>query len=106
MIAQTGSRSRLVTMPLPADDPTQRKPDTSLAQAQLEGWAPTVELEEGLRRTIAYFAQKLGLESSNVSNEWFVSLAQSDRAAIQIDNCGSPIISPTRATGWAPLSKL
>ena len=63
VVALTGSRSRLITMPLPADDPTQRKPDTGIAQAQLGGWAPTVELEEGLRRTIAYFAEKLGIDA-------------------------------------------
>ncbi len=67
VIAQTGSRSQLVTMPLPADDPTQRKPDTSIAQAKLGGWAPTVELEEGLRRTIAYFATKLGIDPAGVA---------------------------------------
>ena len=55
-------------MPLPADDPTQRKPDTSLAQAKLGGWAPTVELEEGLKRTIAYFAERLGLEPRRTKN--------------------------------------
>ena len=66
VIAQTGSRSRLVTMPLPADDPIQRKPDTSVAQAKLGGWAPTVELDEGLRRTVAYFAEKLGIDAETV----------------------------------------
>jgi UDP-glucuronate decarboxylase len=50
----TGSRSVLVTRPLPADDPMQRQPDISLAKATL-GWEPTVQLDEGLMKTIAYF---------------------------------------------------
>jgi len=50
----TGSTSKLVFMPLPEDDPTQRQPDISLAKKELN-WEPTVPLEEGLKRTIAYF---------------------------------------------------
>ncbi|MBI3466888.1 MAG: SDR family oxidoreductase [Planctomycetes bacterium] len=50
----TGSRSKLVYRPLPADDPTQRRPDISLARKHL-GWEPTVPLPEGLARTIAWF---------------------------------------------------
>ena len=50
----TGSRSKLVFRPLPPDDPRQRQPDISLARSSL-GWAPTVTLEEGLKRTIVYF---------------------------------------------------
>ena len=51
----TNSRSKLVFRPLPADDPRQRCPDISLARAKLD-WQPHVELEEGLRRTVEYFA--------------------------------------------------
>jgi UDP-glucuronate decarboxylase len=50
----TGSTSRIERGPLPENDPMQRRPDISRAHAQL-GWAPTVSLEEGLRRTIEYF---------------------------------------------------
>ena len=50
----TGSASRLVFRPLPQDDPTQRQPDISLAR-NLLGWTPNVPLEEGLKKTIAYF---------------------------------------------------
>jgi UDP-glucuronate decarboxylase len=54
VIALTGSRSQLLKLPLPSDDPVQRQPDITLAREQL-GWAPTVQLDEGLKRTIAYF---------------------------------------------------
>ena len=54
MIRLTGSRSKIVFKPLPADDPTQRRPDIALARQKL-GWQPTIELEEGLQRTIEYF---------------------------------------------------
>ena len=54
VIAQTGAGSALVHRPLPLDDPRQRCPDISRAQATL-GWTPTVPLEEGLAATIAYF---------------------------------------------------
>jgi UDP-glucuronate decarboxylase len=50
----TGSKSKLVRMPLPADDPKQRKPDITRARTQL-GWEPKVKLEDGLKETIAYF---------------------------------------------------
>lgn len=55
VIDLTGSRSTLSYQPLPSDDPLQRKPDITLAQTMLGGWEPVVHLEEGLRRTIAYF---------------------------------------------------
>ncbi|MBC8008508.1 MAG: SDR family oxidoreductase [Burkholderiales bacterium] len=51
----TGSKSKIVHRALPGDDPKQRRPDITLAQKHLGNWAPTVELEEGLTRTIAYF---------------------------------------------------
>ena len=54
----TGSKSELVEKPLPEDDPTQRCPDISLAREKL-GWRPSIELEEGLSRTIAYFKASL-----------------------------------------------
>ena len=54
----TGSRSKLVFLPLPQDDPRQRQPEISFARSSL-AWAPTVPLEEGLKRTIAYFRSTL-----------------------------------------------
>lgn len=50
----TGGKSKLVHLPLPSDDPRQRKPDISLAKSNL-GWEPKVNLEDGLKETIAYF---------------------------------------------------
>ncbi len=55
----TGSRSPLVRKPLPADDPRQRRPDTSIAESKL-GWKATTPLSEGLRKTIEYFDDLLG----------------------------------------------
>ena len=57
--ALTGSRSELIFKPLPADDPRQRQPDIALARGCLD-WSPTIELEEGLKATIAYFDDALG----------------------------------------------
>jgi UDP-glucuronate decarboxylase len=54
----TGSRSKLAFLPLPQDDPRQRQPDIAFARSSL-AWAPTVPLEEGLKRTIAYFRSAL-----------------------------------------------
>ncbi len=54
VIQLTGSKSKIVRMPLPPDDPAQRQPDISLAKKEL-GWSPKIQLEEGLTRTIDYF---------------------------------------------------
>jgi UDP-glucuronate decarboxylase len=56
VIEKTTSRSKIVYQPLPADDPTQRKPDISLAVKEL-GWTPEIQLEQGLDHTIRYFEQ-------------------------------------------------
>jgi UDP-glucuronate decarboxylase len=60
VIALTGSRSQIENRPLPADDPRQRQPDIRLAYEKL-GWAPKVELLEGLQLTASYFGTLLGL---------------------------------------------
>jgi UDP-glucuronate decarboxylase len=54
VIELTGSASKIVCEPLPADDPRQRKPDITLAREKF-GWSPKVPLAEGLQKTIAYF---------------------------------------------------
>jgi UDP-glucuronate decarboxylase len=58
VLEKVGSSSKLIEKPLPADDPMQRKPDISLAQEVIE-WNPSVELDEGLDRTIPYFRSLL-----------------------------------------------
>ncbi|MBI4125653.1 MAG: SDR family oxidoreductase [Deltaproteobacteria bacterium] len=57
VLAETGSKSKIVHKPLPVDDPRQRQPDITLAKEKLD-WSPRVSLEEGLRKTIAYFKHK------------------------------------------------
>ncbi len=54
VIQLTNSRSKIVKMPLPPDDPSQRQPDIRLARKELK-WEPKITLEEGLKRTIEYF---------------------------------------------------
>jgi len=61
VLALTGSRSKLVHRPLPENDPMQRRPDIARARALLD-WAPTVRLEAGLLKTIAYFEALLAAE--------------------------------------------
>ena len=58
IIALSGSRSKLEFRPLPADDPKQRQPDISRARSVL-GWSPKVQLDEGLKKTVAYFEHML-----------------------------------------------
>lgn len=53
----TGSKSEIIHLPLPSDDPKQRKPDISLAKAKL-GWEPKIPLEEGLVHVIEYFKNR------------------------------------------------
>ncbi len=62
IIALTNSRSKLISRPLPADDPVQRCPDISRATEWL-GWQPKVGLESGLARTIDYFDRVIGREA-------------------------------------------
>jgi len=59
IIRMTGSKSAIVSKPLPTDDPKQRRPDITRARTLLN-WEPKVELEQGLTRTVEYFRTKLG----------------------------------------------
>ena len=59
VIRLTGSSSKIVYEDLPVDDPTQRKPDISLAKKELD-WSSHIQLEEGLKRTIEYFKAEIG----------------------------------------------
>ena len=56
----SNSKSKLVFVPLPSDDPKQRQPDIALAKAKL-GWESKVNLEDGLKETISYFARALNV---------------------------------------------
>ncbi|GMN06208.1 SDR family oxidoreductase [Croceitalea sp. MTPC5] len=59
IIDLTGSKSKIVHLPLPSDDPMQRKPDITLAKEKLKDWKPSVDLRTGLEKTIAYFDSTL-----------------------------------------------
>lgn len=63
VLQETGSDSEIIHEPLPADDPTQRRPDITRAREVL-GWEPKVDLETGLRETVRYFRELRGAESS------------------------------------------
>jgi UDP-glucuronate decarboxylase len=54
VLSLTKSKSKIIYMPIPSDDPRQRQPDLSLAKEKLH-WEPTIPLREGLKKTIAYF---------------------------------------------------
>ena len=55
VIELTGSSSEIIFKPLPQDDPRQRKPDITIAHRELDGWQPSIKLDEGLQKTINYF---------------------------------------------------
>lgn len=61
IIAKTGSRSKITFHSLPNDDPKRRCPDITLAEKVLDGWHPTIDVNEGLDRTIEYFRKKLNI---------------------------------------------
>jgi dTDP-glucose 4,6-dehydratase len=65
IIEITGSASSIEMQPLPPDDPKVRRPDISLAQKVLDGWAPKISIEEGLRRTHDYFQAALSEPSAS-----------------------------------------
>lgn len=56
IIMMTNSKSKIIYLPLPKDDPVRRRPSIEMAQGEL-GWMPAVELEEGLKKTISYFKE-------------------------------------------------
>lgn len=59
IIDLTGSKSKIIHLPLPSDDPMQRKPDITLAKEKLSDWTPSVDLRTGLEKTIKYFDSTL-----------------------------------------------
>jgi UDP-glucuronate decarboxylase len=62
-----GSKVEIKYLPLPQDDPRQRKPDITRAQ-QLLGWTPTIPLREGLEKTVTYFAERMNGRAKSSSN--------------------------------------
>ena len=60
VVAKVGGKSKIVYRDLPSDDPTQRRPDITLAKSKL-GWEPRIKLSEGLDKTIAYFKTQINL---------------------------------------------
>jgi len=95
IIQLTGSRSKIVFNPLPNDDPTQRRPSIALAQKKF-GWHPTVELREGLKRTIEYFR--------HISAAYAGPVADSIRSTLNQPNAymAKPMSIPRRRKGVEP----
>lgn len=60
----TGSKSKIIHLPLPKDDPIQRRPDISKAKEKLDGWEPEVPLREGLIKTVNYFDELIRKQQS------------------------------------------
>ncbi len=59
VIELTNSKSKIINLPLPKDDPTQRQPNINLAKKELNNWQPKIQLKEGLEKTIIYFDKLL-----------------------------------------------
>ncbi|MBW8779789.1 MAG: SDR family oxidoreductase [Burkholderiales bacterium] len=74
VVTETGSKSPIVFRPLPQDDPKQRRPDISQAQAKL-GWEPKVSLADGLKETVAYFRRTLDFTADLVPTTVLPALA-------------------------------
>ncbi|MEL5879557.1 UDP-glucuronic acid decarboxylase family protein [Cereibacter sphaeroides] len=79
VIELTGSRSKVVHLPLPKDDPTQRKPDITRATEML-GWKPEIPLFEGLQRTIAHFDQLLSRTQKRAVPEMSMAMVANGHA--------------------------
>ncbi|MBN2596038.1 UDP-glucuronic acid decarboxylase family protein [Labilibaculum sp.] len=65
VIKLTNSSSKIIYLPLPKDDPTQRQPNISLAKKELNNWEPKIQLNEGLLRTISYFDNLLSIKPTH-----------------------------------------
>jgi len=86
ILSLTGSRSKLVFLPLPSDDPTQRCPDITLARQQL-GWQPRVPLRAGLEKTIHYFDALLRTElSRRPRRPRKKSLAEAESSGLEVEH--------------------
>lgn len=65
VIKLTNSNSKIIHLPLPKDDPTQRQPNINLAKKELNNWEPKIQLNEGLMRTISYFDNLLSIKPTH-----------------------------------------
>ena len=74
VVAATDSKSTIAFLPLPQDDPKQRRPDISQAQAKL-GWQPKVALADGLKETVAYFRRTLDFTSEAAPTTFLPAIA-------------------------------
>jgi UDP-glucuronate decarboxylase len=81
VIAMTGSSSRLVFLPLPSDDPRQRRPDISQAR-EILGWEPKIDLKSGLEKTIAYFRNQMN--AAPAADRVGVATAAADRPLTEV----------------------
>ena len=67
VIKKINPRSSVVYSELPVNDPTQRKPNISLAREKLNDWKPAIDIDEGLYKTIAYFKRNVGQSISEAA---------------------------------------
>jgi UDP-glucuronate decarboxylase len=75
VLTETGSSSKLVHLPLPCDDPRQRRPDVSLAKAEL-GWQPTMGLKDGLKPTVAFFRRDQARRSRSLEEPQLIAFEE------------------------------
>ena len=78
VLAETGSSSKLVNLALPRDDPRQRRPNISLAKAEL-GWQPTIRLQDGLNPTVAFFSRDQARRSRKPEEQYPIALDERDQ---------------------------
>ncbi|MGW5418736.1 UDP-glucuronic acid decarboxylase family protein [Streptomyces sp. NPDC003943] len=108
VLAMTGSRSEVKHHPLPVDDPVRRRPVITRAQEVL-GWQPEIDITEGLRRTVAYFAarpERLGASAAAIrgGQDETVPLASVNGAAPAAQTIPGPASATTGATPAAAAS--
>ncbi len=68
VIELTNSKSKIIYLPMPQDDPTQRRPDISLAKQKLNNWEPKIKLNDGLVKTITYFSELIKTNDERFSS--------------------------------------
>src|SRR5439155_11932206 len=84
VLAETGSSSKFVNLPLPRDDPRQRRPDISLAKAEL-GWQPTTRLQDGLKPTVAFFRRDQARQSCKPEKQYPIAVDERNQLINSIE---------------------